>query len=479
MEIAGKKLKGVHGKLVYGADVMATTKSVDKVVEAFTTQSGIHGKILGEYKVALSSLEDFTHKEDHTHPEYAKAEELLAQANAQVGVFRNYVTPKDIKKGNVQLPWSAVTDLPEHIRSLTHLESYKGFVAHSRDLPTEGVKVNDVFVVGNIDMTGMNGIMSVANISATTVEGMYSSPIHPDMYNHASMKGREDKNAHPQYMLTEEVDNRVLHLTSKIKSRMGIEGRGYLLTNSNLADIKVGKEHAQVSKGNPHRLTHLDVNSIENASSVIKAHHLSKGITTDDIREGANKYVTSDILCTIASVVPLMDMHASLPSHINDEERSSLLSGADTAYHFHSADRDLTNSTGVLPDSAIPSSVISSLTDLEVTSNELVEASHSSLHTLDSHTDVEFTSAQVEEILSVHSRKGTAHNASFGLFGEQYGVATTVSRSDHTHDDRYSITTHVISKPKPEDQVGSIRADSEFLYVKLAEGYKKVKLLDM
>jgi len=389
--------------------------------------------------VDLEALGSHDHFADH----YTKLE-IDNYATNQTGPFSGYVTPGDITGGGITFPWTSLTSVPTLANP-----SFKGTVDDYDSLPLAGLTNGDVyFVKQNPNEGQLGGAYVVVLASGGTRPLTYRAIYDPSILTHASLSDNTS-DVHPQYFNTTRLDSYLFDSSTiaSLQAGMGISnaGSGSIITSAERINIATSVSHA-ASNSNPHSVTAEQVGALRATTDVIKNTHIDFGlaanqVNTDVITEGTtNLWANSQLFTDAGNAVAHMDDD---DIHITLAEKNSLLGGGDNTDHYHDADRDLANSFGTL--------AISRITGLEAAVNslqaiiDLKNESHEENHSLQSHTDVNITGAQLTSLKNAH---GTtvydAHNVQFATASAENGTMNRVARQDHKHS-IYALVTDLSS----------------------------------
>ncbi len=457
-------LRNIEDIKHYNEKLNLSINRVDK--EHLATQEGLRG-----------DLADHSTSGDHDGRYYTKPE-LARMVRSREDFFKSVTFTKDITSGTVDLPWNSLTGLPNNVSSLDRLDKLRGVVSFVSDLPRTDIRNGDIYVVANDN--GLTSLYSVVNKDTAEYRKSFASNI-----SHSGLKGRGKDDAHSQYALKATMPQEIGRLIVKddvvdvLRVGLGIRGTkpGVLLDGDREAKYDESYVHSK-KEGNIHNLTLTMLRGLEDTNHVIKPRHLADNVDTSVLADSFDKrYVTDVQRAAISDTANALSEHtADSDSHLSTSQASRLFGGQSTDLHFHVADRDLSNATGKLLEKNMDWDSISSYVFQLSFMSDLMSKSHEDQHTLGSHADTTVTGPELNTLQAKHSAFNDAHNKKFGGHGNEYGVADSVSRSDHKHDDRYINRAGIDDRMKDSDLIGTLRSDNDFLYIKKAGGWKKVPL---
>jgi hypothetical protein len=470
--------------IILDTDLQPHIEDISKLFDTSSDLSCIIGDVAKEsakrdtnIKAALD-----THASSSDHDtRYFTKKDLANMVKQRNEFFKPVTFTEDITSGAVDLPWKSLVNVPKTVQEIGRLDKFKGVVSTVADLPTKGLFNGDVYMVSNDN--GLTSLYSVIDRD----RGEFRKSFRTDI-SHQGLTNRMHDEAHPQYALKESLSSDVFSILTNedtirdLRKDLGIKGldEGKLLSGTKEANLEQGYVHSK-KEGNPHNLTISMINGIENENNVIKVHHLSSSIDTSVIPDSLDKrYLTDAQVKAIADTADSLENHADNKDiHLTASNSSSLLSGNSTTLHHHLEDRDLTKSTGILPFDRLDTSAMQSWAESLEEHTDLVSKSHEELHTLESHTDTSVTGTELNALQSAHGTINDAHNRRFAGHGKHFGILDSVSRSDHSHENEYLKRAWIDDKMQSYDEVGTIRSDEQFLYIKKSSGWKKVSLTDI
>jgi hypothetical protein len=398
----------------------------------------------------------------------ADKETLERMARTQAGLFEGYIK---------SVGWKDVKNKPEILEDIVNLKKFKGVVESYAELPTSGLSLGDFFLTLRAQTSHLVGVYAVINPTGGTLANIYRGSFSLDSLRHKDLPDLTDVNAHPQYLAKEAFTSELRLNAPVIKEAVGIGTAGRLFTSSDKDVLDAGTSHRQASN-NPHNVTASQIGALKDSSNSVRNYHIESVSASKVLTSADMQFVNASLIADVEKSVA----HSEDTSvHISSDVLADLTSGENSETHFHSADRDLANATGKLDWEKVDTLAVNlRISGIETSVQSLWNKHHDEEHTLDSHSDVSFSAEDIDRTLEMHSTLGSAHNASFGGVGDDFGNSSKVARLDHSHRGEFQRSVDIVSPMKPEDTIGMFRSDKEFLYLKVGTGvWKKVKLEDL